>query len=127
MRQALSSVLVFVMMTHLSPMLFGADNVSTQIAAVPAGTTIEVRLKNKERMRGTRGEVSSLGFTLVDPKAGDHQLTFDDVRSVKQLTKKSHSTRNAWIGLGIGAVVVVAVVVVVVVAAAKSSNGILRI
>ena len=122
MRQALSLVLVFLMMTHLSPMVFGEDNVSSQIAAMPAGTNIEVRLKNKERMRGTRGEVSSLGFTLADPSAGDHQLAFDDVRSVKQLTKKSHSTRNAWIGLGIGVGVVVVMVGVIVAVLAKTGN-----
>ena len=73
-------------------------------------------------MRGARGEVSSSGFTLLDPQAGDHQLAFDDVTSVKQLTKHSHSTRNAWIGLGVGVVVVLAVVVVVVVVAAKNHN-----
>ena len=44
--------------------------------------------------------MSTSGFTLVD--AGEHQIAFDDVASVKQLTKKSHVTRNVLIGLGIG-------------------------
>ena len=110
------------MVMHLSPIVFAADNVSSQITAMPTGTNLEVRLKNKQRMRGARGETSSSGFTLVDPQAGDHQLAFADITSVKQLTKKPHSTRNAWIGLGIGGVVAVAVVVVVVVVAAKTNS-----
>jgi hypothetical protein len=122
MRQALSLVLVLLIVTRLSPTAFAADDVKTQITAIPTGATIEVRLKNKQRMRGARGEVSSSGFTLLDPQAGDHQLAFDDITSVEQLTKKSHSTRNVWIGVGIGVVVAVAVVVVVVVIAAKTHN-----
>ena len=122
MQPVLSLVLVLLMVTHLSPMALGADNVSSRITAMPTGTNIEVRLKNKQRMHGAKGEVSSSGFTLVDSQIGDHQIAFDDVASVKQLTKKPHSTRNAWIGLGVGVVAAVAVVVVVVVVAAKTHN-----
>jgi hypothetical protein len=53
-------------------------------------------------MRGTRGPVSNSGFTLVDARTGEHQIAFDDVASVRQLTKKSHLTRNILIGVGIG-------------------------
>jgi hypothetical protein len=102
MRQALSLALVLLMVTQLGPAAFGADNVTNQIAGIPTGTNIEVRLKNKQILRGARGEVSGSGFTLRNPGAGDRQIAFDDVTSVKQLTKKSHTTRNVLIGVGIG-------------------------
>ena len=91
------------MAMHLVPAAFGEENVASQIAAMPTGAQIELRLKNKQRIRGARGPVSSTGFTLVDARTGDRQIAFDDVASVKQLaTKKSHTTRNILIVVGIG-------------------------
>jgi hypothetical protein len=112
MRQTLSLVLAFLMVAQLGPAAFGADNVTSQITGMPTGTNIEVRLKDKQTLRGTRGELSGSGFTLANPSAGDRQIAFDDVASVKQVGKKSHTTRNVLIVVGI-AVVVVAVVVAV--------------
>jgi hypothetical protein len=100
------------MVTHLSPAAFSADNVTSQIAGIPTGPNIEVRLKNKQTLRGTKGEVSSSGFTLLNPGHGDRQLAFDDVTSMKQLSKKSHTTRNVLIIVGIGVVVAVAVLAI---------------
>ena len=111
MRQVICLALVLLMMTHLDPTAFGADNVASQIAGIPIGANIEVRLNNKQTLRGARGEVSSSGFTLLNPGTGDRQLAFDDVTSVKQLSK-SHTTRNVLIVVGIGVVVAVAVVAI---------------
>jgi hypothetical protein len=107
MRQALSIVLVLLLFTQLTPAVFGADDVASQITAMPAGTNIAVHLKNKQVLRGTTGQVAPSGFTLVNPRAGDRQLAFADVLSVKQVAKKSHKVRNILI---IGGVAVVAVV-----------------
>ena len=82
------------------PAAFGQENVASQITAVPAGAKIELHLNNKQTVRGTRGPVSNAGFTLVDTHAGNRQIAFDEVVSVKQL--KSHTTRNVLIGVGIG-------------------------
>lgn len=102
MRQTLSIVLLLLMVTPLGPAAFGAGSVASQITGTPSGANIEVRLKNKQSLRGTRGEVSSSGFTLVNPDAGDRQVAFDDVSSVKQLkTRNSHTTRNVLIIWGI--------------------------
>jgi hypothetical protein len=100
------------MMAHLGPTAFGADNVTSQIAGIPMGANIEVRLNNKQTLRGTRGEVSSSDFTLLNPGTGNRQLAFDDVTSVKQLSKKSHTTRNILIVVGIGVGVAVTVVAI---------------
>ena len=102
MRKTISLALTLLMVTHLLPAAFGAESVASQITSMPTGTDIEIRLKNKQEMRGTRGPVSNSGFTLVDAHAGEHRIAFDDVVSVKQLTKKRHVTRNILIGVGIG-------------------------
>lgn len=110
--QTLSLVLVLLMMTQLGPAASGADSVTSQITGMPSGANIEVRLKNKQTLRGTRGEVSGSGFTLLNPDAGDRQIAFDDVIAVKQVNKKSHTTRNVLIIVGIGVVVAVAVLAI---------------
>jgi hypothetical protein len=102
MRHTVSLALALLMLTHLCPRSFGAENVTTQITSMPLGTNIELRLKNKQTLRGARGEVSDSGFTLVDSRGGGSQIAFDDITSVKQSTKKSHTTRNILIGVGIG-------------------------
>jgi len=102
MRRIISLALMLLMVTHLLPAVLGAESVASRITAMPTGTDVELRLKNKQTMRGTRGPVSNSGFTLVDVSTGEHQIAFNDVASVKQLTKKSHLTRNILIGVGIG-------------------------
>jgi hypothetical protein len=122
MRPTISLALVLLMLTQLGPAAFGGDNVTSQISGMPVGTKIEVRLKNKERLQGTRGEVSDSGFTLLNPGAGDRKIAFDEVISVKQMAAKSHTTRNVLIGVGIGVVVAVAVVAAVVVHGLNNSK-----
>lgn len=112
MRQALSVLLVWLLAAQLGSAAFGAEDITAQIARMPAGTSIEVRLKDKQTLRGTRGDVSGSGFTLLNPGGGDRQIAFGDVASVKQLNKKSHTKRNVLIIAGI-AVVAVAVAVVI--------------
>ena len=102
MQKTISLTLMLLMVTHLLPAVFGAESVASRITAMPTGTNVELRLKNKQTMRGTKGPVSNSGFTLVDARTGEHQIAFDDVDSVKQLTKESHLTRNILIGVGIG-------------------------
>jgi hypothetical protein len=114
MRQTLSLALMLLLVTYLGPAAFGADDVRSQVAGIPTGTHIEVRLKNKQTLRGARGEVSDSAFTLVDQRAGNRQIAFDEVTSVKQLAYKSHTLRNVLIGVVIGAAVIVIVVAVLV-------------
>ena len=103
MRKTISLALTLLMVMYLVPAALGEDSVASQITAMPTGARIELRLKNRQKMRGAKGPISSTGFTLVDARTGDRQIAFDDVASVKQLTtKKSHTTRNILIGVGIG-------------------------
>jgi hypothetical protein len=106
MRRILSLALTLLMAMEWAPTAFAADAVAAQIAAMPAGTKIELRLKNKEKLSGTTGAISSSGFTLVDAHTGEHQFTFDDVASVKRLGSRSHTRRNVLIVTGIAVVAV---------------------
>jgi hypothetical protein len=97
MRKTIAFGLVLLMFL---PAVFGEESVASRITAMPVGTRIELHLNNKQTVRGVRGQLSSAGFALVDAKAGERQIAFDEVASVKQL--KSHTTRNVLIGVGIG-------------------------
>ena len=102
MRKTLSLASMFLLGMQLFPAASGADDVVSQIAAMPAGTKIEVRLKNKQTLRGTTGPVSNSEFTLVDARGGERQIAFDDVASVQEIRAKSHLRRNILIGIGVG-------------------------
>ena len=74
----------------------------TQLIEIPAGSVVEVRLENKQKLRGKLGTVSDAGFevqTLRDGKISSLNLNFGEVRSIK-LQGKGMST-GAKITLGI--------------------------
>ena len=96
MRKTIALVHVLFMVL---PAAFGQENVASQITAMPAGAKIELRLNNKQTLRGTRGLVSNAEFTLVDARAGERQIAFGEVVSVKRL--KSHTIRKTLIVVGI--------------------------
>ena len=100
-RKLLSVALTLLLTINLVPGAFAAESMAAQISALPAGSAIEIRLKNKDKMRGVTGLVSPSGFTLVDASKAGHEIAFNDVASFKKITK-SHTTRNVLIGVGIG-------------------------
>jgi hypothetical protein len=102
MRKVLSLALALLISMQLIPATLGADSVAAQIAALPAGTRIELHLKNKQKLRGATGPVSGAGFTLVDANRAEHQVAFDDVVSFREIGAKSHTRRNVLIGVAIG-------------------------
>ena len=101
MPQTLSLVLVLLMVMQLGPTAFGADSVRSQITRMPTGANIEVHLKDQQILRGMRGEVTDSSFALETLSTGNRQIAFGDVSSVKQIKRKTHSTRNVLILLGI--------------------------
>src|ERR1035438_9809768 len=111
MRQALSAILTLAILTRFAAAGGDTSSVAAQITAVPQGASIELRLKNKEKLRGERGVVSDAGFTLVSAGT-DRQIYFDDVASVKLY--KSHTTRNVLIIVGIGVVATVGIIAAVI-------------
>lgn len=110
MRRALTIGLVLLMSGCWELSAFGADDIATQVAAVPMGAKVDVHLKSKQTLHGTRGAVSDTGFTLVNGGTGDRQIAFADVASVKQA--RSHTLRNVLIIAGVGVIIVVAVLAI---------------
>jgi hypothetical protein len=111
MRQILSAILALVIVTRFAAAAPDTPTVAAQIAGMPQGARIELRLKSKEKLRGARGAVSDTGFTLISTPAPDRQIAFDDVASVK--LHKSHTTRNVLIIVGIGVVATVGIIAAV--------------
>jgi len=104
-RQILSAVLVFGVLIQSAAASPDTASVTAQIAGMPLGTNIELRLKNKQKVHGARGATSATGFALVDSHAAEQQIAFDDVASVKLFTVKKHTGRNILIGVGITLVI----------------------
>jgi hypothetical protein len=90
--------------------------VAAQINNLPLGANIEVRLKNKRTLRGTRGPVSDVGFTLLDAEAGARQLSFDEVTTVKPVSNKSQGGRHVLRGVTIGLAVLGGLFLVAIIA-----------
>jgi hypothetical protein len=106
LREALSVLLTFLVLMQLAPPAGGAESIAAQISAMPPGTRVELRLKNKQRIRGLTGPVSATTFLLVVARTGQHPVAFDDVESVRRLSVKSHVTRNVLIVAGVAVVAV---------------------
>jgi len=114
MRQTLSVFLALLMVARLAPAAPDTASITAQITSIPFGAPIELRLTDKQKLRGTRGALSNTGFAFAEAHGGERQIAFADVASVKQTTTKSHTTRNVLIGVGIGlaaAIIFVAVLV----------------
>lgn len=86
-----------------------ASRLREQVAHLPAGGLIEVRLVTREKVRGRLGVVESDGFAikLQDPSASEHRIAFADVKSVKAIQGRGGRVVG-WIvaGVVIGVVVV---------------------
>jgi hypothetical protein len=91
--------------------------VQQRILAVPNGTMIEVRLLNKQKLRGRLGEITSEGFSLQTAQGSaieTQKVAFTDVKSLKQLentTGKKVGTGLlfALAGIGVFTVIIIAV------------------
>jgi len=90
--------------------------VQERILEVPNGAVIEVRLMNKQKVRGKLGEVTSEGFSLQTAqgtKVETQKFAFTEVKSFKQVsgtgTKAGHGLIYALAGIGVLAVVLIIV------------------
>ena len=88
-----------------------------RILEVPPGTMIEVRLLNKERIRGRLGDLTNEGFGLTTAqgeKIETVQVSFTDVKSFKRVegatTGKAIGKGLLWGLAGIGVLTVVLII-----------------
>ena len=109
MRKLMSFSLILFLMRPL--LATGAPDIIAQINSIPSGAPIEVQLQNKQKLRGARGAASEMSFVLIENGSGERQIAFADVVSIKRI-KKSHTTRNVLIivGVAVAAVVIAGVV-----------------
>jgi hypothetical protein len=87
--------------------------VAAQVAKIAVGSEIEVRLLNKEKLRGRLGEVSDTGFILLIPAgtaSTKRNLAFDEVKSVRLVTTRRPS--GLAFPLGVAAVVVAVILLI---------------
>lgn len=124
MRRTIAILLVWLVSANL-PAGYGApvpptphgkasgSAVKAFVSQVPAGTYVEVRFKDKSKLRGYLFEVQADGFSIRtgDAASGSlHRSAFSDVKSVKVVTR-THTPTAAWIVIGAMAVVLVVVLV----------------
>jgi len=89
-----------------------------RILEVSPGTMIEVRLMNKQKLRGRLGEVTNEGFALQmaqGTKVETQKIAFTEVRSFKQVegtTGKKIGKGVVYALAGIGVLVVISVILV---------------
>ena len=101
-RRTLLLVLVLTILPRLASSASREASVRTQIDSVPLGAKIELRLKNKQKIRGRMVKVSDSSVTLADLRARETQISFVEVVSVNELGL--HTGRSILIGVSIGLV-----------------------
>jgi len=76
-----------------------------RILEIPSGTMVEVRLLNKQKIRGRLGEITNEGFSLQTAqgdKVETQKIAFTDAKSVKKVEggKAGHAVLYALAGIG---------------------------
>jgi hypothetical protein len=92
--------------------------VQERILGIPPGTLIEVRLMNKNKLRGRLGEVTNEGFSLQTAqgnKVETQKIAFAEVKSLKKVegeTTGKKFSRGVIYGLaGIGVLILIITIV----------------
>ena len=91
--------------------------VKERILEVPPGTMIEVRLLNKQKLRGRLGDLTNEGFSLTTAqgeKIETQKVSFTDLKSFKKVegatTGKAIGKGLLWGLAGIGVLMVVLII-----------------
>jgi hypothetical protein len=91
-----------------------AQKLREKVLGIPPQTMVEVRLKNKEIVKGRLGDVSSDGFVVKEAtgqQIEDHKIAFDDVKSMrkfegnKALKVAGYSALAVAVAIGTGLVI----------------------
>jgi len=98
--------------------------VQERIMEIPPGTMIEVRLMDKNKVRGRLGEVTNEGFSLQTAqgnKVETQKIAFTDVKSFKK-AKGGETGKGFSRGVIYGLAAVGALIVILVIWAAARSD-----
>lgn len=93
-----------------------AATIKEKLLDVPPGTMIEVRLRNKQKIRGKLGQITNEGFELTAVERGKivtEKISFSEMRSFKRVTSATTKTGHTvvYILAGLGAVMLIAIIV----------------
>jgi hypothetical protein len=100
--------------------------VQERILEVSPGTMIEVRLMNKQRIRGRLGEITNEGFglqTAQGSKVETQKVAFTNVRSLKQVEGTTGKKVGKGLIWGLAIVGVIAVIGIIFVASGGLTAG----
>ena len=83
---------------HSAKIRKGLDKLGTGMDSV-----VEVKLRNKTKIKGYVSEINESDFTVVDEAGSSHVVQYDDTKKVRG----NNLSKGAWIaiGFGIGAVI----------------------
>jgi hypothetical protein len=95
------------------------DAIREQVRHMRPGSRLEVKLRNREQLRGKLGSVDERGFELRTT-AAPVRVAFSDVESVRH---KGGLSREAKIGLAVGIFVGMAGLIAYLVLSAIGRNG----
>ena len=80
----------------------GQMNDWSKVAALAAGSNLQVKLKNGKTIKGTLGSVTDSGLSLTASNA-PVEIKREEVRTVHEVVKKGSGGKGALIGSAIGA------------------------
>lgn len=86
-----------------------------RLLGVPPGTMIEVRLRNKQKIRGRLGEINDEGFTLTtlqEQKVVKEKIAFTELKSFKKVEGGKAGHRVLWMLAGVGALVLILSIII---------------
>lgn len=113
-------VAILILLTPHAVTAAPQDSARVQLRSIRAGSRLEAKLKNGDKLRGTLGSIYDDGFEIQVAKAGPVRIAFADVQSVRLKTGMS---AGAKIGGAIGIFGAVAILVTYLVLSAIGSNG----
>lgn len=91
-------------------------SIKEQVVLTPAGSLVEVKLRDKRKLRGRMGAVTDTGFTvqhLEKEKVQDARIDFADVKSFKHrqggMSTGAKVTLGVLAGVGVTFLVLIAI------------------
>lgn len=88
-------------------------SLKAQLLEVPPGSMIEVRFRNKQKMRGRLGEIDDEGFQLTavrGEKVLKQKIAFTEIKSFKKVEGKKAGHALVYSLAGIGALFLILVI-----------------
>jgi hypothetical protein len=94
----------------------GIAKLKQKLLEVPSGTMVEVKLLNKQKIRGRLEKIDDQGFSLTTSQQGKivtQTVAFTEVGSVKKAEGGKAGHAVVWMLAGVGVLVVIGVIIAV--------------